>query len=102
MTLLRDGYTKLTLCSFDHSPEGSYRKAVWFNYLVLEYHVRETKCTPYKAPIHEYYIDSQAICIAQFARLFILAKKNCAGDYSGVSSENDRSVPIWYSWKTFA
>ncbi|KAL2052071.1 hypothetical protein ABVK25_007763 [Lepraria finkii] len=83
-------------------PENTSRKAVWFNHLVLEYHVRDTTCSPYRSPIHEYYIVSQAICIAQFARLFTLAETVCAGDFSGVSSENDRSVPIWYDWKTFA
>ncbi|KAL9100411.1 MAG: hypothetical protein Q9163_004209 [Psora crenata] len=81
-------------------PENSFRKATWFNALVLEYHVRDTTCTPYKKPIHEYYTTSQAVCIAQFTRLFKLAETVCAGDYSGVSSQVDKSVPIWYRWYT--
>ena len=102
MTLRHDGCTKLTICSFEHSPENSGRTATWFNSLVLEYHVRDTTCSPYQNPVHEYYIDSQAICIAQFANLFTLADTLCAGDHTGVSSQKDTSVPIWYSWKTFA
>ena len=93
---------ELTLCSFDDSPENTARTATWFNSLVLEYHVRDTKCSPYKDPVHEYYVISQAVCIAQFANLFTLADTLCAGDYSGVSAEKDTSVPIWYDWKTFA
>ena len=83
------------------SPEDSGRYAFYFNHLVVEYHVRHTD-SPYFYPIEEYYATSQEVCISQLSWLVYLARNGyCAGDMSGITSEKDTSVPIWYSWKTY-